>query len=446
VEQTRELLPPFLEAISSHPLLYVPLHEGGDPLAIARVRNLQSAIQFLLEQLPRLGLLRETWHILRMAQLMEQRSSRAGVTVTEFAGLFSAALRNSLTCVIRSAADWDDGQFSDEQLIQVVGEIGEFYLELWLEHSATMRISSVEALSDRAAWAEVKWFIRTYGQDLFYGGNLTLGGIRAILRQGVESYLDVLEEDEDPLNPMQLVEDLSGPLDREDAADCLEIILRCLQDKYDRFIEYNSTTTQSDYGENIYVLLAFLRLEAEYDRRAWDLTPVAIVHEALARNGAIEAAEIWQDVFRIKTESLSETFLRNLTRLEKACSIKLPSLRDRLNERFIKPLTLDRILALVPEAIEDARDQVAPSQAFTTLSDKVNDYLESTTGSAMDIPPWLYSLENEVTKMEQPDHFDLDTPVTPMTLPKITIDLRDFSEQVTEWKTPLDGEDEAEPQ
>ncbi len=368
---------------------------------------------------------------------MEHRSNRAGVTVTEFAGLFSAALRNSLGCVIRSSRGWEEGKFTDDQLIQVVGEIGEFYLEQWREHSGTMRISSVETLRNRETWAEVKWFIKNYGQDLFYGGNLTLGGIRAILRQGVDSYLELLEEDDDPLNPMQLVEDLGDGLDREDAAFCLEVILRCLQDKYERFIEYNSTTTQSDYGENIYMLLAFLRLEADYDRKAWDLTPVAIVHEALARNGALTAAEIWQDVFRIKTEAMSEQKLHNLARLERACSIKLPSLRDRLNERFIKPLTLDRILALVPEAIEDARKQV-PSEAFEVLSDKVDSYLETTSGSAMDIPPWLYTLEHEIATQEQSDHFDLDSPVTPVTLSEVDISLREFSEQIADWEAELD--------
>ena len=132
--------------------------------------------------------------------------------------------------------------------------------------------------------------------------------------------------------------------------------------------------------------------------------------------------------------------MRNLARLERACSIKLPSLRDRLSERFIKPLTLDRILALVPEAIEDARLQVT-SAAFATLSDKVDDYLETTTGSAMDVPPWLYSLENEVAKMEQPDHFELDAPVTPVTLPKITISSLEFAKQVADWDAALDGVD-----
>ncbi len=441
IEQTRQLLPPFLAAISRLPLLYVPLYEGGDPLAIARVRSLHSSIQFLLQHLPRLGLLRETWHVLKTAQLMERRSSRAGVTVTEFAGLYTAALKNSLGCVIRSSADWDEGQFNEERLIQVVGEIGEFYLQQWKEHSETMRISNVEALGDLGTWAEVKWFIRNYGQDLFHGVNLTLGGIRAILRQGVDAYLELLEEEDDPLRPMKLVEDLSNGLDRDSAVFCLEMVLRCLQDKYERFIEYNSTTTQSDYGENIYVLLAFLRLEADYDRMAWDLTPVVIVHEALARNGASEAAEIWQEVFRMRTEEDAEKFLRNLGRLERACSIKLPSLRDRLNERFIKPLTLDRILALVPAAIEDARRQV-PSPAFEALSAKVDQYLETTSGSAMDIPPWLYSLENEIADLEQPDHFDLDAPVTPTSLPEINISLHDFSEQVTVWDSPLVEEDD----
>ncbi len=68
IQETKRLLPPFLKAISRLPLLYVPLHEGGDPLAITRVRTLHSTIQFLLQHLPRLGLLRETWHTLKTAR------------------------------------------------------------------------------------------------------------------------------------------------------------------------------------------------------------------------------------------------------------------------------------------------------------------------------------------------------------------------------------------
>lgn len=444
VAETKRLLPPFLAAISRMPFLYVPLNEGGDPRDIAGVRTLQNAIQFLLEQLPRLGLLRETWQTLKTAYQMERRSHRAGVTITEFAGLFSTALHGSLETIIRSSSEWDKGEFTDEQLIQVVGEISDFYLQQWLEHSPTMRVSHVEAIADRGTWAEVKWFIRTYGQDLFYGGNLTLGGIRAILSRGVDSYFEFLKENDDPIRPTQLVEDLNSGLDSEEAAYSLEIVLRCLQDKYDRFIEYNSTTTQSDYGENIYLLLAFLRLEADYDRKAWDLAPVAMVHEALARNGATEAAEIWQDVFQIKTADLSQSFLRNLDRLERACSIKLPSLRDRLSERFVKPLTLDRILALVPQAVEDARAQVTSSSAFEMLREQAAEYMETTSGSAMDVPPWLYSLENEVAKLELPDFFDLDALAVPVSLPKVNISLREFSRQIEDWNNPLDGTEEEE--
>lgn len=436
-ERTRQLLPPFLQEISRLPLLYVPLSEGGDPRAIARVRTLQNVIQFLLEHLPRLGLLRETWHILKTAHEMERQSRKSGVTITEFAGLFTTALSNSLACVIHSSQQWQDGEFTDEQLIQVVGEIAEFYLEQWLDHSATMRISGAEAILDRETWSEVKWFIRNYGRELFHGSNLTLGSLRATLAHGVEGYLEFLEENDDPLNPIQLVQDLSDGLSRREATFCLEVVFRCLQDRYERFVEYNSTTTQSDYGENIYILLAFLRLEAHYDRKAWDLAPVAIVHEALARHGSGEAAEIWQDVFRIKTADLAETFLRNLGRLERVCSIKLPSLRDRLSERFIKPLTLDRILALVPSAVEDARRQ-EPSAAFETLRADVDRYLESTSGSAMDIPPWLYSLDNEVAKLEQSDHFDLDASPITVSLPRVNISLNEFSRQVAAWEDELD--------
>jgi hypothetical protein len=51
-------------------------------------------------------------------------------------------------------------------------------------------------------------------------------------------------------------------------------------------------------------------------------------------------------------------------------------------------------------------------------------------------------LENEVAKMEQPDHFDLDAPVTPVTLPKLTVSLLEFSEQIAGWDTTLADADD----
>ena len=62
-------------------------------------------------------------------------------------------------------------------------------------------------------------------------------------------------------------------------------------DEIERFVEYNSTTTQSDYGERFDSFLDFLRAEAAYRRDEWDLTPLRIAHEVLAATAVTAVGE-----------------------------------------------------------------------------------------------------------------------------------------------------------
>ncbi len=74
VSAARELLPAFIDKFQSEPLLFTPLTEGGSPQQVLRVRIAQTVLRALLANLPRLGLLRETYDLLRTARAMEQRS------------------------------------------------------------------------------------------------------------------------------------------------------------------------------------------------------------------------------------------------------------------------------------------------------------------------------------------------------------------------------------
>ena len=51
------------------------------------------------------------------------------------------------------------------------------------------------------------------------------------------------------------------------------------------YLDYNATAPQSDYGENLHVLLDFLRLKAAYERDNWRMRPLVLVHEVLCRRG-----------------------------------------------------------------------------------------------------------------------------------------------------------------
>lgn len=436
VDAVRRDLPGLLKELTKHPLLYTPLDKGGQPRDVLAVRNLHAVLRFLLAELPRLGLLRETWHVLRTAYIMERSSNPGSVAITEFDRLFQQALRGSIEMLVRSAATWYGGKFPREQLIELVGNITELYLKLWLKHSSTMRLTSVEALKEQDIWREVKQFIKTYGGDLFQAHLLNLGNVRAILHHGVPQYLNYMIENQDPIRPVKLLEALGNGIEMEDAAELLELVFRILVEKFDRFMEYNTTTTQSDYGEQLHILLDFLKLESSYERQAWNLSPLVIAHEVLAREGLPDAAKLWQDVLTRKTNKLAEEHLHKLKRLEKTHGIRLPGITDRLNERFVKPLVLDRILALVEPVMNSARAGHDPA-AFKTLRPEIEKYLESSSGAAFDVHPWLQSLEEEVQHVEATWKGHLDPDRSPSPRPPTPLDLGALRVQISQWEKPL---------
>ena len=58
-----------------------------------------------------------------------------------------------------------------------------------------------------------------------------------------------------------------------------------MAENYAEYVDYNSTTTQSDRGEMLFTLLDYLRLRTSYDLMAWKLQPVVLAHEVLVRGG-----------------------------------------------------------------------------------------------------------------------------------------------------------------
>ena len=436
-EEVRRVLPGLLRSLQSKPLLYVPLEHGGEPKQILTARSMQMVIRFLLAHLPQLGLLRETWHLLKTARQMERASRPKGMAVTEFDRLFRIALRNTLECVIKASGDWKGGRFSDEDLIEIVGTIVENYLDQWLEHSNTMRLSTVEALKVEPLWEETAEFVKTYGSYVLNARLLTLGNVRAILHSGVEHFLEHLEENEDPLHPIKLLDDLrSGKIERDDVAEQLNLIYQVVVEKFDRFLEYNTTTTQSDYGEHFYSLLDFLRLETSYDRDAWNMLPVTVAHEVLARLGKPEAATIWEDVFSLKTEEMADGHLQQLESLQKKYGMRMPSVANHLEERFVKPLSVNHMLARIRPACEDAEKGREESPSFQALQISVEEYLKTTSGSGIDIPAWLRTLEEELNRVHESGETAPPDAEPQLHLPIPALSLKELRQQLKQWKQP----------
>ncbi|MEZ6059837.1 MAG: hypothetical protein R3C19_05700 [Planctomycetaceae bacterium] len=394
----------FCSALRKRPLLYVPFEHGGQPTSILKARTLQAIIRLLLSQLPRLGLLEETFQLLQTAYRMERSSRPLGQAVTEFDRLFRIGLAGSVDAILHAASRWKtDTQKQRKNVYRRIQRLMDAYRELWGTHSSSMRLSVVEELHDEDRAAEIRNFIETYGEDLFHTRMLTLGNARAIVHSGAESLIEELEQNVARFQPVKLIDDLEADLiDRDDAADMMEFVYESVVDNFDVFLEYNTTTTHSDYGNRLYCLLDFLRLESLYDRFDWNNVPYQVAHETMVRYGAAELAAEVEAELADSTRELAESLVDELTELEAEYGVRLPTLHDHICERIIGTLTVNRMTARIGRCCPDLTDVSADEAAenFATLRSEIADYMEDRLGSGIEPPEWMQQIARELERVQ----------------------------------------------
>jgi hypothetical protein len=404
VDGVKAVWPAVIEALASQEILYVPLGKGGNPRRNVRTRALGQFIFDLVGWLPRLGLVRETRQLLETAQQMEKQQPVGAGAITEFDRLFENGYKSIVLCLVKSAELWDEvavGQGAgetDQLLVEILKQLTEIESRRWLQHSQTVRLSVVEKVAKEKHWQALVEFIGRYGRPLFQQQFLNLGNVRAILHQGVSAWLEGLEDVDDDHPAWRLYEDWSAAKDtsvKEKMVNQMTFCLEAIVENYSEYRDYNGTTTQSDRGEMIYMLFDFLRVRTDYDRVAWNLKPVMMAHEVLTREGQNAAAEIWR---RELAKESQDAAARYLTRLEELCQkygMRLPSITERLSERFVRPLGVDRVRALVRPAMDDAKNG-GDVTTFSLLQQEIESLASQPTGIGSDHPSWLEALEEEV--------------------------------------------------
>jgi hypothetical protein len=244
--------------------------------------------------------------------------------------------------------------------------------------------------------ARLELFIRQYGDPLFTQAFLKLSNVRAILHQGVGHWIDSVLQSREEIRQTPLFEDLeSGELNRKEAERWLSLVFESILDHHAEFLDYNSTTTQSDRGDLIYMFHDFLRLRVRYDRVAWNLKPVFWAHEILVRSRFEDAAAIWRRSLSERIGSKADIYVTKLRSLQREYAMRMPTVADRILERFVQPMTIDRMRALVEPATRDAEAN-RPSGAFDLLQREADLLTQHPTGVGLDMPVWLAALEEEV--------------------------------------------------
>ena len=360
-----------ISTFSEQTLLYVALARSGHPQRIVASRGLQAVLRRLLAYLPRLGLLQETVQLISTIQEMETnhpvgpgRHHRVRPDVQDRLPGDRPQPGGRQRRLVRAGRSRRRSRGDDGELIAFLEQATEALLRAWLIHSRGVRLSVLEAVNSRGPWNELKQFIEQYGSDLFTQRFMNHGNLRGILHQGVDAWLNSLAEEPDEEDHFRLLDDLDNRIPREEAVRWLSVALEAVVENYAEYVDYNSTTTQSDRGDMLYTLLDYLRLRASYDRVAWNLQPVVLAHEVLVRSGHDEAADVWRAAVAERTSSIAEDHLKRFTRLNRKYGMRLPSIADRLGERFVRPLVVDRLCALIEPAMDEAHGKAQPADAM----------------------------------------------------------------------------------
>jgi len=441
-DAVRENWESLIDSLMELPLLYVPLAKGGNPHQIVTARVRQRAIQDLLAWLPRLGLIVESCQLIETAREMERLHPVGPGAVTEFDELFKIGYKALVKMAIHSAPTWARGNAagsSDESsqtiLVDCLKQLTESLLSSWLAHSKTLRLSVLEKVKNRRPWSRLVAFIERYGADVFTQHFLNLANLRAILHEGVDEWLDQLQEEAREDIDWNLFEALdNGRLGTDEAVEQLSLILEAVAENYGEYRDYNSMTTQSDRGELLYTLLDFLRLRTQYDRICWQLKPVVWAHELLVRSGRDGAAAMWRQELAEQTRGQANEFVEKLAKLQKQYAMRMPTVADRLAERFIRPMAVDRIRALVSPAMETAASGES-CHSFEALQEEIDKLTQQPTGVGLDVPAWLVALEEEVGSALQRVPINDRGSELDSVIPQRALSLEETQEQLEEWSS-----------
>lgn len=431
----------FIRVISGRELLYVPLTKGGDLRRIVQARSLGQFVYDLLGWLPRLGLIRETRELLATAHAMETRNPVGPGAITEFDRLFENGYEGIVHCLVTSAESWDEKQNAGdhhrtaEMLVESLKQLTELESRRWLRHSRTVRLSVVEKVAAPERWMALVDFIQRYGAELFTQDFFNLGNLRAILHQGVDVWLERLEVEDGEQEEWPLIVDLAEAEDpdafRASVVEYLTICLETVVENYAEYRDYNSTTTQSDHGELLYTLFDFLRLRVDYDRVAWNLKPVMMAHNILTFRRHTTAAEFWRRELAEESREAADRYLQRLQDLATKHGMRLPSVTQRISERFIRPLAVDRVRALVQPAMDEARHE-GESTSFTLLQREISSLANEPDGAGLERPTWLEAIEDEVERLrEKSQRFAPDLDVRDR-LPEVALTWEEVQRQLAD--------------
>jgi hypothetical protein len=159
-----------------------------------------------------------------------------------------------------------------------------------------------------------------------------------------------------------------------------------------------------------------------------------MVHEVLVKHTS-EGAAAWQQQVERLTSGEADKYVAHLAELEKQHGMRLRTVGDRVRERFVQPLALDRVCAKIEPAFEEARAGKS-TKSLEELEKGLQPYLETPSGAGLDVPPWLARLEAELRRVQSRRSAVANLAENLVQVPRLIMAVESFREQLDDWPEP----------
>jgi len=139
-------------------------------------------------------------------------------------------------------------------------------------------------------------------------------------------------------------------------------------------------------------------------------------------------------------------YVEKVRKMQKDYAMRMPTVADRILERFVQPMTIDRMRALVGPAMRDAEISPVPaesksktiakpnskaSKAFQLLEAEAELLTRHPSGVGLDVPAWLDALEEEVEQLAKRRASSEIDPQSLITIPIVALSVDELNEQLT---------------
>ncbi|GAB6184834.1 hypothetical protein JCM17478_03360 [Thermopirellula anaerolimosa] len=391
----------FLISVRISEPLYTPVWRGGHPRQYVAGKSLYRSLATASAMVLRRGLAAPALSALSLLRDTEKQVAGRGGRVSEMEQVIRAITESVAKSLLIAGRDADleasAGGKRRPGLFQSLWRAASRLQRAWPELTAEIYISVVETVGSVRDWEEITRFIRTYGGEIFTQEFLDYNHLRGLALTGADRFLQELERNGDR-NEWRLVRDIrKGQIAIAKAAKNLQFIAEIILENYDEYVDYNSLTTHSDYGENLHCLLDFLALKERFTRMEWNLTPYMVFYDQLLQKGLWHLADLWETSVVEETASAVSQLHEAYHQLSRHHGMHLPVLQELLRDGFRGILLRRRMAALVRQAVPS---QVAARrrESLDELWRVIEEYGVRHTVMGASAPSWLLELEEHLNR------------------------------------------------